>query len=377
MNSNYSRRQMLKSGLLAAASAAVGKTAFAQDGTLYQNQKNHWGWGAPPGQKLPEIAINGPWKTLHAVQQKKVFDIHVHGWETPKQGSNYMDEGHMHELGFVDYTNQLIASMDHHGVAMAALNPAFTTYDEVYEKSYQPHKDRFILSAGWPPAEIAKQQTKLAMTGNEVAVTPQQVADVYEKQLTQDGAKFIGETAGNVIIRGLMPRYSVKDLHPIVDVILKHDVPVQIHTGWTPTGTAISAGAGAGYQTANEWADTVGKFLAAFPQVKLILGHTGGQFGVLDGWEAIRLLYSFDNAYCDTAKAPPEIIQAAVQGIGAERVLFGSDWNRPELKEYGPYFYRATYQHWYNLNSVAMADLTDDQRDWVLYKSAHKLLKLD
>jgi predicted TIM-barrel fold metal-dependent hydrolase len=108
----------------------------------------------------------------------------------------------------------------------------------------------------------------------------------------------------------------------------------------------------------------------------MILGHTGGQFGVLDGWEAIRLLYSFDNAYCDTAKAPPEIIQAAVQGIGAERVLFGSDWNRPELKEYGPYFYRATYQHWYNLNSVAIADLTDDQRAWVLYKSAHKLLKL-
>ena len=115
----------------------------------------------------------------------------------------------------------------------------------------------------------------------------------------------------------------------------------------------------------------LGQGVAVFGQ------HTGGQFGVLDGWEAIRLLYSFDNAYCDTAKAPPAIIQAAVQGIGAERVLFGSDWNRPEMKEYGPYFFRATYQHWYNLNTIALADMSEDQRDWVLYKSAHKLLKLD
>jgi len=57
---------------------------------------------------------------------------------------------------------------------------------EVYEKSYQPHKDRFILSAGWPPAEIAKQQTKLAMTGNEVAVTPQQVADEFVQGIESD-----------------------------------------------------------------------------------------------------------------------------------------------------------------------------------------------
>ena len=116
-------------------------------------------------------------------------------------------------------------------------------------------------------------------------------------------------TAGVVIPWGLMPYYSMKELHPVIDVI--------------------------------------------------------------------RLLYSFDNAYCDTAKAPPAIIQAAVQGIGAERVLFGSDWNRPEMKEYGPYFFRATYQHWYNLNTIALADMSEDQRDWVLYKSAHKLLKLD
>jgi predicted TIM-barrel fold metal-dependent hydrolase len=106
------------------------------------------------------------------------------------------------------------------------------------------------------------------------------------------------------------------------------------------------------------------------------MAHEGGQFPHLDGWEAVRLLYSFDNVYADTAKSPPHIITAAVRGIGAERVLFGSDWNRPQLKAYGPYFLRAAYQQWWNLNNVAMADISEDERDWVLYKSAHQLLKL-
>jgi predicted TIM-barrel fold metal-dependent hydrolase len=161
----------------------------------------------------------------------------------------------------------------------------------------------------------------------------------------------------------------------MVDVVLEFNVPVHVDPGsWTPTGTAMALGS---YEDAEGWASVVGNFLAAFPDVKLILGHTGGQFNKQDGWEAVRLLFSFDNVYCDTSKSRPDIVTAAVRGIGAERVMFGSDWNRPEMKEYGPYYMRSSYQHWHNLNTIADADLTEDQRDWILYKSARKLLKLD
>lgn len=373
----HSRRDLLKAGgWIGAGMVAVnGAAALAQDGTLYQDEKNHWGWGASPEQNLPDVATNGPWKNMRAVQQKKVFDIHVHSYETPKQGNNFLDEGKEHARDeWKDYTDQLIASMDRHGIALAALNPAFTDYEHVVQTSYLPHKDRFILSAGWPPVAI-KQRQNTPQVGRE-KTTPQEVAAIYEQQLS-NGARFIGETAGVVIPWGLMPYYSMKELHPVIDVILKHDVPVQIHTGWSPTGRSVDVASEGNYETSSHWAEVMGRFMSAFPDVKVILAHTGGQFGPLDGWEGVRLLYSFDNAYCDTAKSPPAIIQAVVQGIGADRVLFGSDWNRPELKQYGPYFLRATYQQWYNLNAVALADLTEDQRDWVLYKSAHKLLKLD
>ena len=374
MRTFHSRRDLLKSGATAGTGLALlGFGATAAIGQ-YEEGDNHWGWGSPPGQNLPPSAENGPWRNLRAVREKKVFDLHVHAWETPVQGHNYEEESKIHAKDdYVNYVDRLIASMDRHGVAMAALNPAFTTFEEVYEKSYLPHRDRFVLSAGWPPIEIKNKQTQLAMIGNETAFTPQDVARIYEEQITRNKARMIGETAGNAITFGLMTRYSPRELHPVVDVILKHDLPVQIHTGWTPTGTALNRAA---YQTAADWAEVVGRFMANFPDVKLILGHTGGQFNHQDGWEAARLLFSFDNAYCDTSKSRPDVVTEVVKGIGAERVMFGSDWNRPEMKEYGPYYMRSSYQHWHNLNTLANADLTEDQRDWVLYKSARKLLKL-
>lgn len=374
MSRMRSRRDFLRAGAMAGVGAAFAAggagAAFAQ----YERMDGRWGQGTAPGQQLPPSATEGPWRNLRAVRERKVIDLHCHSFETPQQGSNYEQSAAQHARDeWRDYTNEMLASMDRHGIALAVLNPAFTTVEQVYQQSYLPHRDRYILSAGWPPESIKERQRGLRMVGNEAQFTPREVADIYRRQITEYGARMIGETAGNAITFGLMPRLSTRELTPIIDVILEHDVPVQIHTGWTPTGTALNRGS---YGTAPEWADVVGRFMASFPDVKLILGHVGGQFNQQDGWEGVRLLYSFDNAYCDTSKSRPEIVTEAVRGIGPERVMFGSDWNRPEMKEYGPYFMRSSYQHWHNLNTIANADLTEDQRDWVLYKSARRLLKL-
>ena len=73
--------------------------------------------------------------------------------------------------------------------------------------------------------------------------------------------------------------------------------------------------------------------------------------------------------------APVKSAIEAVKGIGAERVIYGSDWNRPEMKAYGPFHTRACFQHWWVLNEIAMADITEEQRDMILYKNALRLLK--
>jgi len=334
-----------------------------------------WAMGVDPGQNLPPEAAQGPWRDLRAVKEKKVIDAHVHSYETPAQGHNYKEAGHMHELHqWKDYTDDMIASMDRHGIAQCALIPAFVTYETVLETSFKAYPDRIIRAAGLPTESTkAKSSAGAHLPGAEAPLTPTEFAAILRKQLVEDGCKYVGESAGNAIPRALMPKYSLKDLKPVIDLVLEFDVPVQFHTGWTATGTAIGSKT---YSTSGKWAETLGSLMAAYPEMKVILGHTGGRFAALDGWEAVRLMFSFDNIYCDTAKSTPEIVGEVVRGIGAERVLFGSDWNRPELKTYGPYHMRQVYQHWYNLNTIAQADLTDDQRDWILYKSAKKLLKL-
>ena len=121
----------------------------------------------------------------------------------------------------------------------------------------------------------------------------------------------------------------------------------------------------------------MGDLASAYPDMKIIIGHTGGALAMPDGYEALRLAFSFDNTYCEMSKAPVEIVNAAVKGIGAERVLFGSDFNRPEGKTYGPLNQHFVFQQWYNLNTIANCDLTEDERDLILYKNARRLFKLD
>ena len=358
---NRSRRNLLKVGAMAGALSslvpgmtdAAARVANSPGGVPAQVQDAN----------LPPEATNGPWRNLRAVKEKKVFDFHTHSWETPVQGKNYTEEKHMHDIDqWKDYTPQLIGSMDKHGVAQAALSPAFVPFETSIDSSYKNYPDRFIKMTS-----MLTNRTK----GRMGEVTVEEATEILKGQI-QQGCRGIGEGG---FFWGHNGRYTVKDLKPFVDVILEHDMPVLVHSGWAVTG--IASNYGHGYTAAWRWAERFGELMSAYPDMKFVLGHTGGAMATPDAWEAIRLAYSFDNAYCEVSKSPPEIIEAAVGGIGAERVMFGSDWNRPQPKTYGPLNEHYVFQQWYTLNNLAKANLTEDQRDQVLYKTARTLLKLN
>ena len=61
------------------------------------------------------------------------------------------------------------------------------------------------------------------------------------------------------------------------------------------------------------------------PEARVILGHSGGEYdGIL---EAISIARSFPHIYLDTASSRlyPGVIEEMVRGVGAEKVLYGSD----------------------------------------------------
>lgn len=355
---SISRRQILWGGGAAAVAAAAGGTALAQALTEADKKALRW-----EGLDLPQEAIDGPWRNLRAVKEKKVIDIHCHPLTTCEQGPDYESTGKLHAQGnYCDHSDYLVASMDRHGIAYAVVNPAWISYEKILSTAFRKHGSRYFLSAGFPTEDMERRSRYSGKT-------PEEVAAIIRKMIKEDGAVLIGETAG-----GSMLNWEPKDVKPIADVAMEFDMPVQIHTGWTPTGTGVNYGSP--YNVSADWAKKMGNVMSYYPKVKFIMAHAGGQFDHIDGWEAIRLLYNFDNAWIDTAKSSAMIITAAVNGRGADRVLFGSDWNRPDPKTYGPIQYRGAYQQWYNLNAVARADISEDQRDWVLYKSVRQLLRL-
>ena len=69
--------------------------------------------------------------------------------------------------------------------------------------------------------------------------------------------------------------------------------------------------------------DFTKRFVDKFPELTLILPHLGALGGMpLDFLGTFR---EHDNIYFDTSLASPATIMRFVEGVGAERVLFGSD----------------------------------------------------
>lgn len=364
-------------GSMAGAFSGKGieKAAFAQSGTAQSKlgsdqiafPNSPLNSGKPlgnKGQELPPEALSGPWKDLRAVKAKKVFDIHAHGY-TPDQAegpnATYAEEIKVRtSTPWLDKTDSQLKDMDRHGIAQAAVTADFVPLEMYEESKYSKHPNRFIRTIGHTTNEIK----------DAAEISPETMVRIVKEQIAK-GAKMYGETGTMLGVKG--EQYTIKDVKPIVDVLLENDLAVQFHTGWT---AAYGGSTRYPYQAPWHWTENMGNFMAMYPQLKVILAHAGGSTGEPDGFEALRLLYSFDNCYFDTSKTTPEIVTEAVRGAGAERVLFGTDWTHPELVTYGPFHFRACYMYWYNLNTIALANVTEDQRDQILYKSARKLLHL-
>lgn len=377
MNQPTSRRDFLRSSALFGG-AALGAglwaaEALAQFGQVEGELDPHVrrALNIPEGQDLPSDAYYGPWRTMRGVQQRKVIDMHCHSYETRTQGINYAQTAERHASGdFIDTSDAMIRSFDRHGIAKGTLIPAFVPFEQVVETSYARHRDRYILTAGLPTREMVQQ-------GKTVDdLTPEELAAIYRRMFSEFHVSHIGESAG-AGLRSLAARLGPRACAPVIDVLMDVGRPI-VHMdpgSWSPTGTARGLGV---YSSGDMIDEVTAPLIASYPDVKFVVAHAGGQFWQLDGQRVMRLLFSLDNTYTEVSKTfDSNTITTMARGIGPERMMYGSDWNRPQMKTYGPYHLRAAYQHWNSLNTLARADLNEDERDWVLWKSATQLLGLE
>lgn len=106
--------------------------------------------------------------------------------------------------------------------------------------------------------------------------------------------------------------HKTKDL---AELASEARLPIVIHTGHIPVEKLN------GIAGCNE-VQAIEPLLAAFPRVKFVLAHIGWE-----SWrQVLKLAKQYSNAMVETSWQPARIIRRAVDMLGPERVLFGSDY---------------------------------------------------
>lgn len=158
--------------------------------------------------------------------------------------------------------------------------------------------------------------------------------------------------------RGLKLHPIIQDFHPsspecmeIIEEFSQYRLPVLFHSGRTPYYLPESESES--YAEPNNYV----KLFAAFPGVKFIMGH----MGMFEARATIEIAQVFENVYLDTSFQPMRILRRAVEKVGGDRIVFGSDW---------PF----AGQRYELANILDLAKGNPWLRERVLYKNAEELI---
>jgi len=140
-----------------------------------------------------------------------------------------------------------------------------------------------------------------------------------------------------------------KRLNPIMEACARLDIPVLHHAWYKTIGKVLDESNPA------DIADLAGRH----PNIKIIMAHltAAGLRGVLD-------IQPYPNVYVDTSGSQPlsGIVEYAVEKLGPERVLYGSD---APIRDFSC-----------QLGRIYGAKISRHDRDLILGLNAKKLLKL-
>ena len=213
-----------------------------------------------------------------------IVDCHVHMRADPERKGGFLRTAERD----IDSPEQILALMDESGVHRAIVFPTFELHpdNDGLAKAVNMHPDRFIGFAWINPHD------------GEVAIQE------LEHLVLDQGFR-------GVKLHPLMHAYRANDeavVGPLVQRAGEMDVPALIHSGHAPFSLP--------------W--QVADLARRHPGTVIIMAHMGGQFIYLD--DAIDMAASIPNLYLDTtAIVMHHKIRDAVNRVGADKVLFGSD----------------------------------------------------
>jgi len=251
--------------------------------------------------------------------------------------------------GTDDLTEDLIVEMDKFGVDKAVIQSRGIGTNEDVARAVKKHPDRlaglfrpvYNTSISGPQAPI-----DYAELGRQV--------DYWVKELKLKG---MGEMRVGRYTSESAPDRIAKDLTPLFEILARHKMPIMFQTAWTQFGTPI-------YHGMPLFIDDLAE---RFPEVPIVITKMGRGYDFLFEM-CLIVAFKHDNVYLDTVQSKPAHVARAVAEIGAERVMFGTDWEQTwsALKTPDDLYTRS-------LAIVNDSGISDAQKAWVLGKTAATL----
>ena len=276
-----------------------------------------------------------------------IIDFHTHivPPQIKKNQSKYIDSDSCFAILYsspkakLATANELIASMDNEGIDISVvLNIGWTTHELCVETN------DYILES------IARYPQRLV---GFCTVQPQSLEAALDEieRCARGGIRGVGE------IRPDMQLFDIGDeevMAPFISMVRKHKLIILSHAS-EPVGHIYP---GKGVVTP----EVVYPFITSYPDLTIVLAHWGGGLPFYALMPEVR--QAMKNVFFDTAASPllysPQIYEQVVQLVGAERILFGSDY--PLLSQSRL------------LNEIGSLDLGEETSNLILSGNAQRLL---
>ena len=220
----------------------------------------------------------------------------------------------------VDISDDLIRDFDEHGISKGVVQftPGRGTNDATAEQVAK-HPGRLFglisLPSFTPSQRRALEPWDQETEDLRLRSARGRAASELARCVELAGMIGIGETHAEGYSVETHPEKIANDLKPFMDVAARFKLPIQFPTGWSQFPGGLFYGDPV-------WTDEIA---GRYPQVPVILTKMGRGLHHFD--TALSIAMRNTNVYFDTVGTIGEHVRIAVDTIGADRIMFGSDWS--------------------------------------------------
>ena len=257
----------------------------------------------------------------------------------------------------VDDSALLLAAMARYGVTHAIVQtaPGKGTNNQMVLNAASDSDGRFFpLYRPEAVSNAAARGTLGVDYGGEVSAVVRQIADELQSDALS-ATRGVGEVVP--VTTEIHPAKIARDMAPIMEVLkARGDLPIMFPTGYT-------GWKGVHYYVFSPiWVDEVA---ATFPTVPIVLTKMGRSIRAsFDACMSVAMRNA--NVYFDMTDTSPEHLREAINIIGAERIMYGSDLSAIS----------SNHAILDNLRTAIEARLSSEEREHIAWKTANQIYKL-